>query len=51
MQFCLYRYPSQAKDESWDFIKNLELKLEHTVKNSPFLIAVLGTFKGFLSRF
>ena len=39
-----YRSPSQTKSEFENFIKNLELNLEHTVNKSPYLIAVLGNF-------
>ena len=41
----LYRSPSQTKDEFENFIKNLELNLEHIANKSPFLIVVLGDFK------
>ena len=37
----LYRSPSQAKDEFENFIKHLELNLEHIANKSPFLIALL----------
>ena len=40
----LYRSPSQTKDEFENFIKNLELNLEHIANKSPFLIVVLGDF-------
>ena len=40
----LYRSPSQTKDESKNFIKNLQLDLEHIANKSPFLIVVLGDF-------
>ena len=39
-----YRSPSQTKDEFEDFIKNVELILEHNVNNSPFLIVILAGF-------
>ena len=37
----LYRSPSQTKDEFENFIKNLEINLEHIANKSPFL---LGNF-------
>ena len=37
----LCRSPSQTKDEFENFIKNLELNLEHIANKSPFLIVVL----------
>ena len=37
-----YKSPSQTKDEFENFIKNLELNLEHIVNKCPFLIVVLG---------
>ena len=37
----LYRSPSQTKDEFENFIKNLEINLEHIANESPFL---LGNF-------
>ena len=40
----LYRSPSQTKDEFENFIKNLELNLEHIANKISFLIAVLGDF-------
>ena len=40
----LYSSPSQAKGEFENFIKILELNLEHIAKKSPFLILVLGDF-------
>ena len=40
----LYRSPSQTKDEFENFIKNLELNLEHIANKSPFLIVVVGDF-------
>ena len=40
----LYRSSSQTKDEFENFIKNLELNLEHTENKNPFLIVVLGDF-------
>ena len=40
----LYRTPSQTKDEFENFIKNLELNLEHIANKSSFLIVVLGHF-------
>ena len=41
---CLYRSPSHTKDEFDNFIKNLELNLEHIANKSPFLILALGDF-------
>ena len=41
---CLYRSPGHTKDEFDNFIKNLELNLEHIASKSPFLILVLGNF-------
>ena len=35
---------SQTKDEFENFIKNLELNLEHIANKSPFLIVALGVF-------
>ena len=40
----LYRSPSQTKDEFENFIKNLELNLEHIANKNAFLIVVLGDF-------
>ena len=40
----LYRSPGQTKDEFENFIKNLELNLEHIANKSPFLIVELGDF-------
>ena len=40
----LYRSPSQTKDEFGSLIKNLELYLQHSENESPFLIVVLGDF-------
>ena len=40
----LYRSPGQTKDEFENFIKNLELNLEHIANKNPFLIVVLGDF-------
>ena len=40
----LYRSPSQTKDELENFIKSLELNLEHIANKSPFLIVVFGDF-------
>ena len=34
----LYRSPSQTKDEFENFIKNLEINLEHIANKSPFLL-------------
>ena len=42
----LYRSPSQTKDKFENFIKNLELNLEHITNKSPFLIVVLRDFNG-----
>ena len=40
----LYRSPSRTKDESENFIKNLELNFDHIANKTPFLTAVLGDF-------
>ena len=40
----LYRFPSQTKDEFENFIKTLELNLEHIANKSLFLFVVLCDF-------
>ena len=41
----LHRFPSQIKDEFENFVKNLELNLEHIVRKGSLLIVVFGDFR------
>ena len=42
-----YRSPSQTKNELENFIKNLDLNLEHIANKSPFLIVVAKIMTNF----
>ena len=42
---ALYRSPSQSQDQIEFFKENLELNLESVVKNNPFLVVLIGTFR------
>ena len=40
----LYRSPSQSSDEFESFSKNLELTLDRVMKNTPYMMVLLGDF-------
>ena len=40
----LYRSPSQSSDKFESFSKNLELTLDHVMKNTPYMMVLLGHF-------
>ena len=41
---CFIFSPSQSQDELETFLKSLELNLDITLANNPFLTVVLGDF-------
>ena len=40
----LYRSPSQSSNELESFSKNLELTLDRVMKNTPYMMVLLGDF-------
>ena len=40
----LYRTPSQSQNEFHDFLTNLEMNLDDSFNNNPFLTSVIGNF-------